>query len=52
MKWPRSEEFSGAVNCSHLGIALVPLDFAVRRAEKMPSAERTAAPRLETKSLF
>ena len=50
MKWPKSEEFSGTVNCSHLGVELAPLKIAYAEPDS-PSAERTAlrraAPLLE-----
>ena len=55
MKWPKSEEFSGTVNCSHLGIELTPLKIAYVEPD-LPSAERTAlrraAPLLEKKPQF
>ena len=41
MKWPKSEEFSGTVNCSHLGVELAPLKIAYAEPDS-PSAERTA----------
>ena len=60
MKCPKSGEFSGTVNCSHLGVELAPLKIAYAEPDS-PSAERTAlrrvAPLLEnfprcTRSLF
>ena len=50
MKCPKSEEISGTVNCSHLGVELPPLKIAYAEPD-LPSAERMAlrraAPLLE-----
>ena len=55
MKCLKSGEFSGTVNCSHLGVELAPLKIAYAEPDS-PSAERTAlrrvAPLLEKKSAF
>ena len=45
MKWPKSEEFSGTVNGSHLGVELAPLKIAYAEPD-LPSAERTALRRI------
>ena len=45
MKCPKSGEFSGTVNCSHLGFELPPLKIAHTEPDS-PSAERTALRRV------
>ena len=45
MKCPKSEEFSGAVNCSHIGVEPAPLKIAHTEPDS-PSAERTALRRV------
>ena len=55
MKCPKSEEFFGAVNCSHIGVEPAPLKIAHAEPDS-PSAERTAlrrvAPLLEKNLRF
>ena len=45
MKCPKSGEFSGSVNCSHLGVEPAPLKIAYAKPDS-PSAERTALRRI------